>query len=401
MARYYEYVQQVEFLKIPLEEIKKILNQKVKDNVLVRYAGITHDKDKFENGEDKKPHVHIALNLNSDWSPSDIAKWFKDDVQRIQKGKGKGKYKFQNMESYLIHDTPDSKSKYQYSLDDVFTSGYDFKTEIDRIRNDVKEASNYSRINDVLSEIMENKIPRIKIGDHLSNEDRLKYSKQIETAYKIRNENLSKEDNKREMDVIYIEGEAGSGKTTLAKYIAKLKGYSCYVSSSSNDPLDGYLGQECLVLDDIRGSDWKINDLLKLLDNNTCSSVRSRFQNKSMFDCKMIILTSVLSIDELYKNLKDNESEPIVQLKRRCKSLFKLDENWMTIFEWESSSKDYMEVEKKVNPIRLISEVEKKAPKVSEFVNMIFDSIDPNKLNEEVKRVESESIDPESGLPWF
>ena len=35
--------------------------------------------------------------------------------------------------------------------------------------------------------------------------------------------------------------------------LAEKKGYSFYLSSSDNDILDGYKGEDCLILDDLRG----------------------------------------------------------------------------------------------------------------------------------------------------
>ena len=143
------------------------------------------------------------------------------------------------------------------------------------------------------------------------------------------------------MNVMYLFGEAGTGKTTWAKVLAKQKGYSVFVSGSSNDPLEGYMGQECIILDDVRGSDWKINDLLKMLDNNTNSLVKSRYNNKLLNDCKLMILTSVQSIEDLYSNLKEHESEPIEQLKRRCTDMIEFTPTSMNMFIYNPEIKEY------------------------------------------------------------
>jgi SpoVK/Ycf46/Vps4 family AAA+-type ATPase len=51
----------------------------------------------------------------------------------------------------------------------------------------------------------------------------------------------------REMDCIYINGDAGTGETTYAKDLAIKNGYSV-VSFGSNEVLDGYGGEDCIIL---------------------------------------------------------------------------------------------------------------------------------------------------------
>ncbi|MCI8381453.1 MAG: AAA family ATPase [Lachnospiraceae bacterium] len=46
-------------------------------------------------------------------------------------------------------------------------------------------------------------------------------------------------DGSRQLEVIYICGGSGTGKTTLAKHIAEKYGYSFFISGSDNDLLDG------------------------------------------------------------------------------------------------------------------------------------------------------------------
>ena len=127
----------------------------------------------------------------------------------------------------------------------------------------------------------------------------------------------------RKLEVLYICGPSGSGKTTLAKYIAERKGYDPFVNGSGDDILDGYDREECIILDDFRAGTMKFNELLKFLDNNTGSSVKSRYFNKDINNCKLLIITSVLKPGELYSFFKDDNgntnNEPIEQLYRRLK----------------------------------------------------------------------------------
>lgn len=148
-----------------------------------------------------------------------------------------------------------------------------------------------------------------------------KYSA-ITKAEKFRS-NMLKE---RNLEVLYVCGPSGSGKTTFGKYIASKLNYDPFVSGSGDDILDGYDKEECIILDDFRSGTMKFSELLKFLDNNTGSSVKSRYYNKDINNCKLIVLTSVQKPDELYRLFKNddgsNNDEPIEQFYRRIKHHF-------------------------------------------------------------------------------
>ena len=293
--------------------------------------------------------------------------------------------------SYLIHetDTAIDDGKYKYDPADV-VANFDFPAFMDSIRSGVAEAKDKKKhkqyIDDeILQAIMDNKIPRIKIGTHVDDLTRLKHAKLIEEAYRIRDEKLMKEVD-RDMDVMYFTGGSGTGKTTFAKMLAKQYGYDCFVAGSSNDPLQGYMGQECVVLDDIRGSDWKINDLLKMLDNNTNSLVKSRYSNKLLVDCKLMILTSVQSISGLYKNMADHDAEPIEQLKRRCQVVLGFEKDQIYKFHYDGDN--YISDGAMPNPVPLLGYVAKNSKQlykaIDDMVSVVAvgapDDIDVNSL---------------------
>lgn len=339
--RYAEYVQRMNYLPFSLEDLESMLNSRP----IKRWAYIVHDKDEHD-GKLKEPHIHIEMELNSDQNISTVASWFSDTENRIQKGQSKNKkYMYANMCSYLIHATNSADGKYNYDEHDV-KSNFDFVGFMDNIRNGVQEARENNKkgldsIMPILDMICKNMIPRIKIGEYLSNEQRIKYKKQIDNAYEIRNMEVAKEID-RNMKVMYFYGDSGTGKTTFAKDFGRTRGYDVFVTGSSNDPLQGYMGQECIVLDDLRGSDWKINDLLKMLDNHTNSLAKSRYSNKLLTDCKLMIITSVQSIEELYYSLSNKDNEPIEQLKRRCTVASYFTKKTITYYTYSEGERDYI-----------------------------------------------------------
>ena len=84
------------------------------------------------------------------------------------------------------------------------------------------------------------------------------------------------------MNVLYLYGGSGCGKSTYAKMLAESHGYTPFISSGSNDPFDGYKGQECVILDDLRGSVFPLFlTCLKYLITIQIPSVKARYKNIS------------------------------------------------------------------------------------------------------------------------
>lgn len=124
----------------------------------------------------------------------------------------------------------------------------------------------------------------------------------------------------RNLEVVYFTGNSGSGKTTAAKYFAEKLNYDYFISGSGDDIFDGYDKEECIILDDFRAGTMRFMETLKMLDNNTNSSVKSRYVNKDLSNCKLIIITSISKPSELYHKLSDTENqEPAEQFYRRLK----------------------------------------------------------------------------------
>ena len=152
------------------------------------------------------------------------------------------------------------------------------------------------------------------------------------------------------MKCIYVCGEAGTGKTTWAKDFAQRNKYSYYISSGSNDLLDNYKGQDCLILDDIRPNYIDVSDLLKLLDNHTNSTVKSRYKNK-MLECKVVIITTSLTMEVFFRNLIGDSRENLKQMRRRCEMYIMMTNLTMSVKLWQSQSEEYIQVGVYENPV--------------------------------------------------
>lgn len=152
------------------------------------------------------------------------------------------------------------------------------------------------------------------------------------------------------MQCIYIQGASGVGKTTFAKHIAK-QNNACFISSGGKNPLDDYKGEEVIILDDTRSQNWSISDLIKLTDNNTDSLVGCRYYNKSIGECQILIITSVKSVNDFFKDAQNSENEPIEQFLRRITTVFKMYEDKISVYGYDETEKKHVFITNIENPV--------------------------------------------------
>ena len=334
-----------------MDKLSEILE--AKSHVIKNYAYIIHDKDlytkadesrnpKHKAGEFKPAHIHLVLKYERSQPQKTkyICKWFNLAENFVSKINGS----FEDAVLYLAHiNAPD---KAQYDVKNI-TANFDIQTVIDN-------ADSKDKLSNIVDRILSGEIREYNKTTEIDTKllvypDSLRV---IENAFKVRAEYLQNTQSERKTTCIYICGQAGAGKTTLAKKIADSHDMDYYISSGSNDILDGYCQQPCLILDDIRPSALGLSDLLKLLDPHTACSIKSRYKNKYV-NCSLIILTSVLKIDEFYHNVFEHEDEPINQLKRRCKFYIKMDYDFIKIREWNDFSMEYGKERVYINDILL------------------------------------------------
>lgn len=360
--------------KINKTKIENILELKKK--AIQNYAYILHDKDIYQNekeatlngkniGDLKKPHWHIYLRFNYAHDTKHISQWFNTQDNFVSKIKGR----FSDALMYMIHANRSDKHQYD---EKAVVSNFDWKSEA---QQDIflRKYKIDSRLKEILSKIQSGEIKEYNITNHISIIENNIYSSAIEKAFKYRNNTLKGMD--RQMECVFITGLSGSGKTTLAKKIAKNKKYQTYISSGSNDVLDDYRGEECIILDDLRSNCLGLSDLLKMLDNNTSSSVKSRYKNK-VLECKLIIITTVKSIDDFFEDIFKKD-ESIIQLKRRCKLHIKIDSKYIYSSIWNPLEMKYDLIDKKPN--NLLNEFQLKTlskKEAKEFIKQITNTDD-------------------------
>lgn len=311
--RHMEIVQDVDKLKVDIQ--KTCMQYKT----IKQWAYICHDKD------DTRPHYHIYLNFSpSSCDTKMVAEWFKlaytdengqehTGEQFIEKVKGRKT----DVLLYLIHANDSQKFKHQYLPSEVI-SNFDFQSEIATAKI-VGDFENYSYAQ-MLAYI--NTLPVDEKGRV--------YTK-LKKLWELRCQLLTLETD-RKIDVMFICGKAGTGKTYYAKKLLNSLNYDYCVSSSANDPFQDYLGQKAILLDDLRDEAFEFEDLLKILDNNTCSSVRSRFSNK-VFNGELIIITSSVPLHYWYREKRMSNIDPLTQLYRRITCYVEVATETITLYD--------------------------------------------------------------------
>lgn len=329
------------------------------------YAYIVHDRDFSKDGSVVDPHIHLMIRFHNAVPTTAILKKLEGvcEVQHLERMKN-----WNSAIAYLTHSNKKAQMEGKHLYDDVdVISNYDWKEDREKALKDTS-----TRIDDIIVGIDNGVIREYNYYDYISMAEYTKYKRQIDTAFKYRLDRL--EGAKREMECIFITGDSGCGKTTYAKQLCDDKNYSYYVSSGSNDVLDGYKGQDAIILDDLRPSCMGLSDLLKMLDNNTASTVKSRYKNK-VLECKLIIITTTLEINTFFNNVFESENESKVQLMRRCRTYIKMSKEKMSVYAYNLSTRAYDFIMTTENPIEFVRQ-SYSAEEALEFIqNMLGDTL--------------------------
>lgn len=297
-----EVESRIEFLTCDIQEVIKS-HQTIK-----HWAYILHDKD------DTAPHYHIYLNFgNSGVDSKVIAGWFGLQESQVQRVKGRRT----DILAYLIHGNDSQKNKFQYSPNEVI-SNFDFLTEIENS----KIIGNFERYSYAKQLAYVNSLPI---------SEKAKAYTQLNKLWDLHCRCLMLNPDRR-IEVIFVHGKSGTGKTFYCKEFCKTHGLDYCVSSSSNDPFQDYCGQDVIILDDLRDNAFNFADLLKILDNNTSSSYKSRFLNKGFFG-KYIFITSTIPLNFWYRDLLFSKKEDLNQLYRRFSAYVIVKHDYIEIYD--------------------------------------------------------------------
>lgn len=283
------------------------------------YAIILHDKD---TGTD---HYHMSMYFKHATTIEAVAKKLNVKPNFIQKWDKRTN----NLWNYLIHNTNEAhNTKADYT--DYINNADKFRTNLPDFGALTTRDSSGRRGDEVIRKILLGIITKKELLSPDLIEFYYKNIHKIDNAIRLRTESLKY--NPPNCKTIYIYGKGGTGKTTEAIKIAQTKYPNSYtIASSSNDPLQDYTGEKCVIFDDFRPQNYDFIELLGLLDPYYRQRThKSRYYNKPLAT-ELIIITTTQSIDELlryYQNM--NVREDIFQLKRRIETVIYIDESHET-----------------------------------------------------------------------
>lgn len=284
---------------------------------------IRHDKDKVKQDDGttipKRPHHHFALRFENPTLISTVANMFDlqpCDYHLIQKAKN-----FKASCRYMLH--LDQKEKHLYDIKELQV----IKGEKDDYYNiAIGKAQFVTTDADLFPDFGNfDKVPfKQQYLDIFANIDEPKRRnlliKELETTWKNYLQKRKYEMESKNVKVIFVEGKAGSGKSTFAKSLAVNNKKTYCVSSSSNDIMQDYTCEDYLILDDLRDTSFSFEDLLKLLDNYVISTVKSRYNNK-LFLGEYIVITSAKPLSEWYKDTTEDRQQLFrrISMFARCR----------------------------------------------------------------------------------
>lgn len=312
----------------------------------IEFCYILHENDVNELGEIEQPHYHICMRYvtDSSFSFKSLKNAFPFGMIQV------GRY-WNCMVQYLIHKNDKKKTPHEVSEIVTNIDPATLKFYLESEYEDPKKKED-----NILTELLQMILDGLGRKEYLLMLDNerekylpihKKYSSKINEFFKIQKVLFAEKTKRRNIQTIFIEGSAGSGKSAFAASLAESQGLTYYVSGSSNDVMEGYENEDVLIIDDGRSSIFKYSDFLKIIDPHVSTAIQSRYSNKT-FVGKMIIITSYVPLYEWYRKCTDNDeidkdyngSSARQQLDRRINTVIKVDKAQIKVFAHDKDGND-------------------------------------------------------------
>lgn len=314
-------VQPVELLKYTIEEIKGKVKEEAKQRKNFEWALIIHNQDRSKTDPTKlaKPHIHLIMRCGRG-SGIRLEKWAEMidvPVNQVQKW---DKH-WSNAVAYTVHQTTGSADKFQYPIDEL-EANFDVASVLDK----GKKASTMNKRNAVkmaLEKLDAGVGDYHELADSLLGEDKVHF---LRKAKDIMNYQATQPKPLQPLEVYYIYGKAGSGKTRLAK---ALSDEDLYITSSQKDPFGKYGNQTNILIDDIRKRMFEPDDLLRILDQyNEMRMGPARYSDKDLRGVTKIYITNIQDPLNFWKN--SYFGEPYAQFARRLTDVYEVSTDGQT-----------------------------------------------------------------------
>ena len=341
------------------------------DNDVIEYAYILHENDVNEKGEVEQAHYHICMRKTNKTN-------FKFDmlkhafpVGKIEQGRT-----WEYMLQYLLHKnhperTPHTEQEIVTNIDMGTLDLYLKSTPSVKKRSALER--NFDKLKD---DIINYRILQYQFREQLGKNTLYRklmaeFDTKIEKAFAAQRAGLYEEyKHTRSLEVIFIEGGGGCGKTALAMAYCQQRKWSYYIASDENDPMQDYASQQCLILDELRDDSFSYSSFMRLLNTYTGTTVQSRYYNKA-FTGEAIIIPSYVPLNEYYKpDVKKKKKyvadenyygdNALVQLHRRIKTLVRAEKDLFYVYDHKKDGSNILR-EKIPNPAYLIKPEEDKS----------------------------------------
>lgn len=322
-SRVWMYTQQIS--ELPFDSVDALIRRVKTVPNLDKIAWIVHDKDINKKGKKVTPHIHVGFTLTKRTTISKLSKIINDRPQQITCFTKRGQSvasSTKNLMGYLIHHTKEAKQqgKHQYDPSEVHAN-FDYQSYVEQTE-EIKSTA------DILDEYANENISRseaenlLKLQGGATLARNIKNLDQIDTYLleeKCKRWVKKKEEKGDMIMVSWLSGFAGTGKTSFAKHFAEERGLSYFVTTSQNDPFQGYRGEQVLIFDEVRPNTITYADLLQICDPYLYrKNLTARYHNPP-FQSDFIFLTSVYDPLQFYNSMNNVKSkiDTFEQLDRR------------------------------------------------------------------------------------
>lgn len=248
----------------------------------------------IEHGEDEDNiHYHIVLDFDVNSQAE-----FKTIKNKFPYGDiGPCKHGVRACCQYLIH--MNNLDKHQYDKSEIITNNRPILE-----RNLEPVCNQNTELDRVIQKITMGVIKEYDATNLIDNTFYAKHFHKLDNAFAVYNRRQLSE-NKRNINIVVFQGPAGAGKSSICQIYAEQNGDHLYITSSANDMMQDYRGEEYLCIDDVNHKTISISDMLKLINPHQKTSTKGRYRNKA-FVGKTIFICTNDNILDWYSSVKNS-----------------------------------------------------------------------------------------------